>query len=293
MHTRDTHQTDPTCGYSGYSDPTIPPIPLPGQKRTFPSISKELQDKAIRGDFIHLGDFSPRLSCYSFTDSTALSAQCDNSGIVHFTIPRKSISSFDEWLAAWAWYEKVLVNYNCTLYNELSTYQEVIHNASRKFIWSAVTVYDQKFRASLAENQSFDFGKIDHDLYVSTFTTSAVNPRTPRCFRCQSMDHKVAECPFHAVPAPAQAEKASPANQFRRGYPPSTTPNITPSLPSTTGQWDPGSHVPVSCQHRDSITVATTTSNPLCKAGSQSPRSIPTSQTQPTGFQHRVAVPRG
>ena len=131
-------------------------------------------------------------------------------------MPHKPINNFHEWLSAWSWYEKVLVNHNCALYSELSTYREQIHTASRKFIWPAVMQYDQKFRAALAMQHSFAFGTIDHDLYVSTFTADVINPRSPKCYRCQSMEHKVVECPFPTQPAKVQANKVlTPASRAR------------------------------------------------------------------------------
>ena len=285
---------------------SLHPIPLPGKKCTFPFISKTLQEKACQGEYIHLGDFSPSLSCYTISDSSAIIAQCDNSGVITFNRSRKSISSFHEWLSAWTWYEKVLVNHNCALYNDLSMYKELIHNASRKFLWSAVTIYDQKFRAQLAQTKSFSFGQVDHDLYVATFTHSAVNPRTPRCFRCQSMEHKVAECPFPPAPAKAQAQATAPYLQQHRRKRPPVGSATNPGRQRTASQWDPGSAAPISSsltQHCSRFSNATLhrAYHSLCPDhGSQTyeqyyatRRSVQDTQAQPRGVQSWVEVSRG
>ena len=89
----------------------------------------------------------------------------------------------------------------------LVTYRETIQAACRKFNWSSVYIYDQKFRAQLAESRYLSYDSIDHDLYVTIFNTDALRSDAIRCFRCKSYDHVVIQCPFPARPAEKQAKQ--------------------------------------------------------------------------------------
>ena len=136
-----------------------------------------------------------------------------------FTTAEHPIANFHQWLSAWSQYEKVLVNFNYSLYNALSTYRDTIHKASHKFHWSSVYTYDQCFRALLAGTHSFEFGSVDKDLYVTILDSSALNTAVPRCYRCKAYDHKVAMCPFPEAPAKAQATAVSKRKAKKRPNP--------------------------------------------------------------------------
>ena len=114
----------------------------------------------------------------------------------HRIMPVQGIESICDWIRAWNNYERLLVNSDCRLYHKLVSYRELILACSRKFQWDYVYIYDQRFRALLGAQQSFSFGELDNDLYVTILDKSAVRRDIPRCHRCKSLDHKVAHCPF-------------------------------------------------------------------------------------------------
>ena len=196
-------------------------MPPPTRQCSFPFIPKELQNQVVRGEYVHLEDFIP--DPFTGLRSSGLLLQHDDSGMsgsgsLKLVKPRRQLSNFHQWLTAWSQYERILVNFNGSLYNDLAAYREVIHAAAHKFQWSAVYMYDQCFRAVLANDHSFKYGSIHHDLYVSLLNHDAVNTKVPRCHRCQAYDHKVAHCPFPSEPAMAQAEKSSKRKSILRPH---------------------------------------------------------------------------
>ena len=73
----------------------------------------------------------------------------------------------------------------------------------------------------LGSKQSFQFGEIDHNLYVTVLDSTAVRKDVPRCHRCKSFDHKVAFCPFPRSPR----RRSSRQKQSPTSLPPSNMPS--------------------------------------------------------------------
>ena len=124
-----------------------------------------------------------------------------------------AINNFNRWLQAWNKYERVLMTHSYTLYHGLATYRERIQQCSKKFYWSAVYAYDQRFRAQLAASRSLDFSSVLHDLYTTIFDPSAVRHDLARCHRCKSIDHTVRQCPFPKAQSPMQ-NQAPPSSHM-------------------------------------------------------------------------------
>ena len=109
--------------------------------------------------------------------------------------------------------ERIIVLANPHRYGEMAKYRCVIHQASRKFIWSAVYAYDVRFRQESARVGGRRFDILDHSLYTTTLDATALRKDAKQCFRCKSFDHETRECPF--LPASAletPAQKKSPSN---------------------------------------------------------------------------------
>ena len=98
-------------------------------------------------------------------------------------------------------------------YGEMAQYRCVIHQASQKFIWSAVYAYDVRFRQESARVGGRRFDILDQSLYTTTLDATALKKDAKQCSRCKSFDHETRECPF--LPASAletPAQKKSPSN---------------------------------------------------------------------------------
>ena len=173
-------------------------IPLPGEHKEPSFVPSSIRDEAVSGNYVDLNEFLPQ-EFFKTRDSSNIT-MTHNPGtdtiMFHRTMPVQGIETLSDWMRAWNNYERVLMNSDCSLYHELVSYKDLILNCSKKFQWHAVYVYDRRFRAVLGAKQSFSYGLLDHDLYVSVFDQAAVRSDVPRCHRCRSFDHKVAQCPF-------------------------------------------------------------------------------------------------
>ena len=115
---------------------------------------------------------------------------------------RKSIkvNNFYSWLRCWNVYEETIMNVHSHIYSHLASYRQFIQDCDGKYTWTAVSMYDTRFRSLLAcSTRKFDFGIINSDLFVTTLDATAVKqPKSSiQCFRCKG-DHKAAECTFQA-----------------------------------------------------------------------------------------------
>ena len=129
--------------------------------------------KAIRtGEYINLYELLPSDS----TPTNEMVAIHNNDGSMTFQPKKtkKTIDNFDQWLGAWSIFEQILVTYMPKLYSKLTKYRQFIHTSDRKYQWYAVSIYDKRFRAKLAETKSFDYDVVDTTLYVSILDASAV-----------------------------------------------------------------------------------------------------------------------
>ena len=180
-------------------------ILLSGPHKNFAFISPMVKEKAVRGDYIDLEDFHPQEFLSPSGSSKLHMSLHGNSGQLtfHRLKPGGEIKNLFQWLQAWNNYEWLLMQSNGSLYSSLASYRSFIQRCSEKFVWPAVHSYDMKFRAALAQSDhQFDFSEADHDLYVTTFDSATVRPDIVRCYRCQSIDHRVAHCPFPTTQSP-------------------------------------------------------------------------------------------
>lgn len=123
--------------------------------------------------------------------------------------PKRHINNFLTWLQAWSKYECLVMKVKPEAYNKLAEYRCLIQDCDVKYTWSHVYSYDVKFRTKLAGNPAearFDFDKIDTGLFVTVLDATAVKPRK-LCYRCQSPDHTVTNCPFPTTKAAMETEK--------------------------------------------------------------------------------------
>ena len=139
--------------------------------------------------------------------------------------PRKAITSFNVWLAAWNNYEGLLVNAKPRLYQYLASYRRFIQNCGVKYQWHAKYAYDCRFRAKLSQAKSFGYNKIDTELFVMIFDVTTVKQDAKSCYRCHSYEHTVVDCPF---PAPEAVEKNKTQTK---------TPNRWQQIASTVPKW--------------------------------------------------------
>lgn len=194
-----------------HNNQPLPPLPsLPHRMHANPS--SETKAKAIRGEYIVLEEFAPD---DLLPPSNTMEPYTDNNGTLSLRPkkPRKILDSFDKWLAAWDNYELLLVN-NGHDYSRLAHHRATIQMQQRKYIWSVVYAYDVKYRLARAVYKSTDFSKKE-DLYNDFFDASALKTDYPRCRRCRSTDHMVADCPF---PAKDQVEKKTPLAGSKAGF---------------------------------------------------------------------------
>ncbi len=176
----------------------------------------ETRRKATSGEFVHLEDFLPteplpasssELEPYVDSVTKAVSYRPKRA--------RKAINSFEKWLQAWNNFERLLVNDDCKRYNSLADYREHIAAYTRKFHWPAVYAYDQRFRAALAVEHSFEYGKVNNDLYTTILDSTAERKDIRKCMRCKSTEHEVADCPF---PTPSSAPPEEKGRQTGGSY---------------------------------------------------------------------------
>ena len=155
--------------------------------------------KAARSNqFVQLEDFLPH-NFQNFNDHNAnfVDAVFDD-GKVQFkhSKPRKRIDNFSVWLTAWNIYENAIITAEPFRYNELCTYRQQVHDCNKKYRWQSVYAYDVKFRYKMSITPDMRFDKVDPDLYVTSFDTTAVRHDAHQCLRCRSYDHVTVDCPF-------------------------------------------------------------------------------------------------
>lgn len=75
-------------------------------------------------------------------------------------------------------------------YKELARHRDVIQNANRKFLWSAVYNYDVQFRLGLTLNTSARFDTVDTTLYTTILDSSTFRKDGISCQRCKSPNHR-------------------------------------------------------------------------------------------------------
>ena len=105
----------------------------------------------------------------------------------------KQIDCLSIWLSTWALYEQVMVYAYPQRYYELAYYGNFIMWQDKKFIWSAVQMYD--IMASCTHH-SCPFTTMDQALMATILDATAVKASAHKCFRCRGFNHLVNGCPF-------------------------------------------------------------------------------------------------
>ena len=135
----------------------------------------------------------------------------------------KEITSFDQWLKAHMVYAAMYVEANPQCTSEIIKYESLIHNASLRFDWDAILLYDFHFRQGMAEDPLKSWGESDVELYTKVFMDWGLPKRTPwgtsikkssqpchgfnqgnckykkckfahKCSKCQNFGHPVTQC---------------------------------------------------------------------------------------------------
>ena len=84
-------------------------------------------------------------------------------------------------------------------YPELAYYRNFIMQQDKKFIWSAVQMYDIRF-CTMCTHLSCPFTTMDKALMATILNATMVKISAHNCFRCGKFDHLVDSCPFPRLP---------------------------------------------------------------------------------------------
>ena len=178
--------------------------------------------KAARtGECVNLIDFAPVLEPSNTTETTLVD------GELVFKAKRavRSIDSFLLWSLAWRGYEEHLVDGNPRLYKVLSDYRTFIQTSAAKYWWQAVYAYDVRNRSRHSMTRSFNFNRIDTDIYVSCMDPGSMRTNIKQCSRCKSIWHVTRDCPFpsaHEVETSTRQTPSTPSPRTDtkgRGHP--------------------------------------------------------------------------
>ena len=154
------------------------------------------------GEFCELSDFlSPIGASNNVTPNLECIMDEDNKLLYRTKRHTRKITNCDLWCQAWAVYEKLLIGiYGIEMHSVMSDYRQFIMEANRKFVWSAIAIYDFRHRSRLSSNNTLaerlDFSSPSHDLMLTILDATAVKPNAMRCNRCKAYDHVAAGCPF-------------------------------------------------------------------------------------------------
>ena len=107
----------------------------------------------------------------------------------------KQIDCLGMWLMAWALYEQVMVYTYPQRNSELPYYRNFIMQQDKKFIWSAVQMYDIRF-CVICTHHSCLFTTLDQAFMTTILYATVVKTSACKCFRCGGFGHLVDGCPF-------------------------------------------------------------------------------------------------
>ena len=187
----------------------IPNMPLKLQQRiiqgeftmakVIPNMPLKLQQRIIQGEFIDLSELLHadfQFKCASIDSNDAFELVHKDKIVLMW--PRKKgkqIDCLSMWLMAWALYEQVMVYTYPQRHSELAYYRNFIMQQDKKFIWSAVQMYDIRFQAMCAHH-NYPFTTMDQTLMATILNATTVKTSAHKCFRCGGFDHLVDRCPF-------------------------------------------------------------------------------------------------
>ena len=146
---------------------------------------------AQRGEYANLNDFLPttNLPAQSASEQSDVRKRDLAKGKLH-------ISDYFSWSCAFAGYEEAILSAHPENWKELLQYKLYILDFELRYKWSAVYMYDLKFRAKMATKLSFKFGHIDSDTMLSVLTPDSIKDSAKVCFRCKGPFHIASECFF-------------------------------------------------------------------------------------------------
>ena len=167
-------------------------------------VSSKAIDSAIEGEYIELSDFLAPIGASNNVTNSDLEAIFDNDNNSISYRPRsikRKIYNHDTWSQAWVAYEKLMVaTFGSNVHEVLADYRASILEMSKKYLWSAVAVYDFRHRSRLATFVSLperlQFSMVFPDLTNTILDTTAIRPNAVKCQRCKAYDHLVKDCPF-------------------------------------------------------------------------------------------------
>ena len=195
----------------------------PAELRAFSPIegvSDTTLKAALKGEFVYLDQFLLNLIVSPENDGEL--CQYIENGQVNFR-PRRSkrkITNFSSWMEAWGNYERLMTRYHGLheVYEQMADYRTFISECDRKYAWSAVAAYDIRHRAKLSR-KSVNFSNVDISLQAQLLDASSVKTNAPRCYRCRSFQHNVAECPFpQSATQKSASQKADKKKEVCRNF---------------------------------------------------------------------------
>ena len=164
-------------------------------------------DGAIEGEYVDLSDFLAPIGASNNISNADLEAVYDNDSSSITYRPRthkRKIYNHDTWSQAWVAYEKLMVaTFGVNVHEVLADYRSNILDMSKKYMWSAVAVYDFRHRSRLATfvslSERLQFSTVFPDLTNTILDTTAIRLNAQKCQRCKAYDHLVKDCPFPEV----------------------------------------------------------------------------------------------
>jgi len=85
--------------------------------------------------------------------------------------------------------------YGFNVLHEMASYKTFVLSLFQRFNAPHVFSYDARHHHKLAAFRSFNFSRINYDIYLECFDAGALRA-TNRCTRCASSDHDQGECPY-------------------------------------------------------------------------------------------------
>ena len=190
---------------------------------------------AKQGEFVNLADFAPVLEPSNTTETSLVE------GELIFKPKRavKNIDSFLIWSLAWRGYEELLIDMDPSLYKQMVDYRIFIQTCSARYWWYAVYSYDVRNRAKCSMSQSFNFNRLDNDIYVSCMDAATARTNVRQCSRCKSIWHFSKDCPFQTE-GPVEASTRPAKTQNSSSVPAQSGPARRPMSQQICFSWNSG-----------------------------------------------------
>ena len=119
--------------------------------KVIPNVPLKPHQKIIQGEFIDLSELLQANFQFKYASVEANNpfelVLKDETVLIQPRKKGKQIDSLGAWLSTWALYEQVMVYVYPQKYSELAYYRNFIMQQDKKFIWSAVQMYDIRFWA--------------------------------------------------------------------------------------------------------------------------------------------------